>query len=67
MTTEEVAELLGATPRLIRRLCAERRIEYVKVGRLVRFERAAVMAYIERQRVAVLSRDELRRRWMEAA
>lgn len=62
MTGDEVAALLRATPRFVRRLVAERRIEYVKVGRLVRFEAVAVAAYIERNRVVPLSRSELRRR-----
>jgi excisionase family DNA binding protein len=36
LTGDEVAVLLKVTPRFVRRLVAERRIEYVKVGRLVR-------------------------------
>ena len=67
MTSDEVAALLRATPRFVRRLVAERRIEYVKVGRLVRFEPAAVAAYIDRNRVVPLSRSELRRRLAEVA
>jgi excisionase family DNA binding protein len=35
---EEVAERLGVTPRYVRRLVAERRIRFVKVGHLLRFE-----------------------------
>lgn len=61
LTGEEVAVRLRATPRFVRRLVAERRITYVKVGRLVRFEPAAVDEYIERNRVVPLSRAELRR------
>ena len=67
LTADEVAERLRATPRFVRRLVAERRIAYVKVGRLVRFEPAAVAEYIERNRVAALSRAELRRYLREAA
>ncbi|GAA1777400.1 helix-turn-helix domain-containing protein [Luedemannella helvata] len=62
LTGDEVAARLRATPRFVRRLVAERRITYVKVGRLVRFEPAAVDEYIERNRVVPLSRAELRRR-----
>lgn len=38
MTTDEAAAYMKVTPRFIRRLVAERRITYLKVGRLVRFE-----------------------------
>jgi excisionase family DNA binding protein len=61
MTADELAARLGATPRFIRRLVAERRIAYVKCGRLVRFEEAAVVAFIERNRVPPMTRAELRR------
>ncbi|HWG98659.1 MAG TPA: helix-turn-helix domain-containing protein [Pilimelia sp.] len=60
LTADEVAARLRATPRFVRRLVAERRIEYVKVGRLVRFEPAAVAAFIEANRVVPLSRAQLR-------
>ncbi|GAA0478158.1 hypothetical protein Aca07nite_45040 [Actinoplanes capillaceus] len=58
LTADEVAARLRATPRFVRRLVSERRIEYVKVGRLVRFEVDALTAYIDRHRVAPLSRTE---------
>ncbi|MEU8265294.1 helix-turn-helix domain-containing protein [Micromonospora sp. NPDC048999] len=61
LTAGEVAARLRATPRFVRRLVAERRIAYVKVGRLVRFEPAAVAAYIEANRVVPTTRAELRR------
>jgi excisionase family DNA binding protein len=67
LTADEVAALLRATPRFVRRLVAERRIEYVKVGRLVRFEAAAVAAYIERNRITQMTRAELRRQLWEVA
>jgi excisionase family DNA binding protein len=35
LTVEEAAERMRTKPRFIRRLIAERRIEYVKVGRHV--------------------------------
>ena len=60
MTSVEVAELLRATPRFVRRLVAERRIAYVKIGRKVLFERAVVDAYIEAHRVTPMTRAELR-------
>ncbi len=59
LTTEEVATRLRATPRFVRRLVAERRITYVKVGRLVRFEDGAVAAYIEANRVVPINRAQI--------
>nr|MDT0658962.1 helix-turn-helix domain-containing protein [Micromonospora sp. DSM 115978] len=60
LTAEEVAARLRATPRFVRRLVAERRIAFVKVGRLVRFEASAVAAYIEKNRVVPMTRADLR-------
>lgn len=51
LTADEVADRLRATPRFVRRLVSERRIEYVKVGRLVRFEPSAITHYIDSNRV----------------
>jgi excisionase family DNA binding protein len=60
ITSEEVAARLRTTVRFVRRLVAERRIEYVKVGRAVRFRVSAIDQYIECNRVAPMSRAELR-------
>ena len=46
LTVAQVAELLGTTERLPRRLIEERRIEFVHVGRHVRISEAAVHAYL---------------------
>ncbi|MDW5330803.1 MULTISPECIES: helix-turn-helix domain-containing protein [unclassified Plantactinospora] len=67
LTADEVAARLRATPRFVRRLVAERRIAFVKVGRLVRFEASAVTAYIESNRVVPMTRAELRRYLGEVA
>lgn len=67
MTADELAARLRSTTRFVRRLVAERRIEYVKVGRLVRFEESAVAAFIERNRVQPMTRAELRRQYGRAA
>jgi len=67
LTGEQVAALLKTTPRFVRRIVQDRRIEYVKVGRLVRFREAAVADYIERNRVVPLSRAEIRRQIRKAA
>lgn len=60
LTSDEVAERLRSTTRFVRRLVAERRIEYVKVGRLVRIPASALTDYIDRNRVTPLSRAQLR-------
>jgi excisionase family DNA binding protein len=67
LTTEELAQRLRSTTRFVRRLVAEKRIEYVKVGRHVRFEESAVLAYIERNTVRATSRTELRRDFRRVA
>ncbi|MGO9912444.1 MAG: helix-turn-helix domain-containing protein [Acidimicrobiales bacterium] len=46
-----LAERLGITERHVRRLVAERRIPFVKVGRFVRFDPAAVSAWLARSSV----------------
>jgi excisionase family DNA binding protein len=42
---------LGVTVRHVRRLVAEKRIPYIKVGHFVRFDPAEFAAWIDRQRV----------------
>ncbi|WP_393099124.1 helix-turn-helix domain-containing protein [Streptomyces sp. LN325] len=46
LSVDQVAELLGTSVRFPRRLIAERRITFVKVGRHVRIPESAVDAYI---------------------
>lgn len=53
MDCEEVARRLGTTVRHIRRLVFERRIPYVKVGRLVRFDPDDMREWLEPQKVEV--------------
>ncbi|MFY1672704.1 helix-turn-helix domain-containing protein [Plantactinospora sp. WMMB334] len=67
LTADEVAARLRATPRFVRRLVAERRIAFVKVGRLVRFEASAVTAYIDSNRVVPMIQAQLRRYLGEVA
>ncbi|WP_431954950.1 excisionase family DNA-binding protein [Actinacidiphila sp. bgisy167] len=47
LTVEEAAERLGTGIRFVRRLIAERRIAFVKVGRHVRLSETVLTAYIE--------------------
>ncbi|WP_369357493.1 helix-turn-helix domain-containing protein [Streptomyces sp. cg2] len=51
LSVPEVAEILGTSERFPRRLIAERRIRYVKVGRHVRIPQSALDAYIEARTV----------------
>ena len=51
----EVARRLGTEPRFVRRLIAERRIEFHKLGRHVRISEAALTAFIKAGRVPSVS------------
>ena len=46
LTVDQAAEMLGTTARFPRRLIAERRIRFVKVGRHVRIPSSAVVELI---------------------
>jgi excisionase family DNA binding protein len=50
MTIDQLAERLGITVRHVRRLVAERRVPYLKVGRLVRFDPEAINAWLDTTR-----------------
>ena len=52
LTIDQLAERLGVSLRHIRRLIAERRVPYLKVGWLVRFDPAEITAWLDRNRVA---------------
>ena len=47
---DQLAKHLGTSHRHIRRLIAERRIPYVKVGRLIRFDPDEITAWLDRGR-----------------
>jgi excisionase family DNA binding protein len=53
LTVEEGADRLGTSVRFVRRLVAERRIAYVKVGRHVRLDPGDVEAFIVASRIEV--------------
>jgi excisionase family DNA binding protein len=55
LTVEAAADLLSTSPRFIRRLIAERRIEFVKVGRHVRISESALHDFIDAGRVEPLT------------
>lgn len=50
LTIDQVADQLGITTRHIRRLVAERRVPYLKVGRLVRFDPTEIANWLDRHR-----------------
>jgi len=47
LTIDQLAERLGVSIRHIRRLVAERRVPYLKVGWLVRFDPAEITAWLD--------------------
>jgi excisionase family DNA binding protein len=55
LTVDQAADLLGTGPRFIRRLIAERRIRYVKVGRHVRLPESALIAFVNASTVEPIS------------
>jgi excisionase family DNA binding protein len=59
LTVEEAAERMRTKPRFIRRLIAERRIEYVKVGRHVRISEPVLAAFIAAGRVEPITADDV--------
>jgi excisionase family DNA binding protein len=51
LTVAQAADYLGTGKRFIRRLIAQRRIAYVKLGKYVRLQRSALDDFIEAGRV----------------
>jgi excisionase family DNA binding protein len=47
LTVAQAGDYLGTGERFIRRLIAQRRITYVKLGKYVRLQRSALDAFIE--------------------
>ena len=60
LSVEEVAELLGTSVRFPRRLIAERRITYVRVGRHVRIPSTALAEFVDAGTVTPATRSS---RW----
>ena len=67
LTVNQAAERLNTKPRFVRRLIAERRIEFHRVGRHVRISEAALAEFIKRGRVPPLSAADVRPRIRGAA
>ena len=51
LSAEQAAERLGTSVRFVRRLIAERRIAYVKVGRHVRIAERDLVNFVDTSRV----------------
>lgn len=62
LTVAQIAERLGTTERFPRRLIAERRIRFVRVGRHVRIPESALRAFIEAGVIEPLTSPRRRRR-----
>jgi excisionase family DNA binding protein len=67
LSVEAAAERLDTTPRFIRRLIAERRIEYHKVGRHVRISESALADFIAAGKVSPLTGADVRPKLKGAA
>jgi len=52
LNVDQAAERLGTSPRFIRRLIAERRIAFAKLGKHVRIDTADLDAFVAAGRVA---------------
>lgn len=52
LSIEQLADWLGVTDRFIRRLVAERRVPFLKIGRFIRFDPAEIEHWLDSQRVA---------------
>ena len=50
LTIDQLAERLGVSVRHVRRLVAERRVPYIKVGKFVRFDPAEIAGWLDRRR-----------------
>ena len=61
LTVAQAAELLGTSERFPRRLIAQRRIRFVKVGRFVRIPRSALHDFIAAGLVEPMTVHNIRR------
>src|SRR5438128_7547071 len=60
LTVGAVADRMSTSVRFVRRLIAERRIEFVKVGRHVRISEIALAQFIEAGRVQPMTAADVR-------
>ena len=67
LTVAEVAEWLNVKPRFVRRLIAERRIDFRHIGAFARVPESAVLAFIEAGAVDAIPRRNTIRRARDAS
>jgi excisionase family DNA binding protein len=67
LTVEAAADRLSTSSRFIRRLIAERRIEFVRVGRHVRISETALAAFVAAGTVEPMTASNVWRRRIGAA
>lgn len=60
-TLDETARVMGTTERFPRRLVAERRIRFVKVGKFVRIPESAIDEFLDEGTVEVVVRPKPKR------
>lgn len=51
LTTAEAAEILRVSERLVRKLCDERKITHMKIGRNIKIERSDLEDYLNSIRI----------------
>ena len=51
LSVSQAADRLGTSPRFVRRLVAERRIRFYKVGRHVRIDEADLISFVAAGRI----------------
>lgn len=51
LTVDQAADRLGTSPRFVRRLIAERRIAFTRIGRHIRFDGRDIEAFVSAGRV----------------
>jgi excisionase family DNA binding protein len=62
-TVAQAAERLNTSVRFVRRLIADRRIAFVRLGRHVRLAEEDIAAFIEAGRVEPIHGEDIRRTW----
>ena len=67
LTVEAAAERMSTSVRFVRRLIAERRIEFVKIGRHVRISETALTEFIEAGRIEPMTVAPVRSHWKGVA
>ena len=57
LSMDELAERLGVTQRHVRRLVAERRVPFLRVGRFIRFDPAKIATWLDSSCVPVTATE----------